>query len=47
MLVGEPIMIRICGRTIRQIKSKNKTLKELILKSIEVFEYEQLLQVPL
>jgi hypothetical protein len=34
-------------KDIRQIKSKNKTLKELILKSIEVFEYEQLLQVPL
>jgi hypothetical protein len=32
---------------IRQIQSKEKTLKELILKSIEVFEYEQLLKVPL
>jgi len=32
---------------ISQIQSKEKTLKELILKSIEVFEYEQLLKVPL
>lgn len=32
---------------IPQIRSKEKTLKELIIKSIEVFEYEQLLKVPL
>jgi DNA-binding FadR family transcriptional regulator len=32
---------------IPQIRSKEKALKELILKSIEVFEYEQLLKVPL
>lgn len=30
-----------------QIKAKEVTLKELILKSIEVFEYEQLLKMPL
>lgn len=34
-------------KDIHQIQSKEKTLKELMLKSIEVFEYEQLLKVPL
>jgi hypothetical protein len=32
---------------IHQIESKEKTLKELMLKSFEVFEYEQLLKAPL
>jgi hypothetical protein len=32
---------------VHQIRLKAKTLKELILKSIEVFEYEQLLKIPL
>jgi hypothetical protein len=34
-------------KEIPQIREKDRTLKELILKSIEVFEYEQLLKVPL
>jgi hypothetical protein len=34
-------------KDIQQIQSKDKTLKELMLKSFEVFEYEQLLKVPL